>query len=113
MGYWATEQSCAGIGDESAGDHPATPISGTLYKCTAADSWEAYYTPYTYPHPLRDEALLEGDVNGDGVVNTADIEACVRDILGFQDWGEAADVNGDGAVNVLDVQKIVQILSVP
>jgi len=24
----------------------------TLYKCTAADTWTAYYKPYKYPHPL-------------------------------------------------------------
>jgi hypothetical protein len=25
---------------------------GELYQCTAANSWTAYYEPYTYPHPL-------------------------------------------------------------
>jgi hypothetical protein len=53
---------------------------------------------------------LEGDVNGDGLVDVADIEACVGHILGRQDWGEAADVNGDGRVNVLDVQRIVVLV---
>lgn len=33
VGYWATDQQ-------------------TLYVCTATNSWSAYYTPYTYPHPL-------------------------------------------------------------
>jgi len=33
QGYWATDQS-------------------TLYQCTATNTWTAYYTPYTYPHPL-------------------------------------------------------------
>ncbi len=31
--YWATDQN-------------------TLYKCTATNTWTAYYTSYTYPHPL-------------------------------------------------------------
>jgi hypothetical protein len=111
VGYWATEQSCTGIDEASVGAHPITPISGTLYKCTAPDTWEAYYTPYTYPHPLRSEATLEGDVNVDGMVDIADIEACVRHILGKQDWGEAADVNRDGRVNILDVQRIVGLVN--
>lgn len=25
----------------------------TLYRCTAANTWTAYYTPFTYPHPLQ------------------------------------------------------------
>jgi hypothetical protein len=33
VGYWATDQN-------------------TLYVCTATNTWNAYYRPYTYPHPL-------------------------------------------------------------
>jgi hypothetical protein len=92
VGYWTTD-------------------TRTLYKCTASNTWETYYTPYTYPHPLRNEAVLEGDVNSDGLVDMADIEACVGHILGRQDKGEAADVNKDGDVDVLDVQRIVGIMT--
>lgn len=52
VGYWATDQSCYDL-TGMVGANPTTPISGTLYKCTSTDTWEAYYTPYTYPHPLR------------------------------------------------------------
>lgn len=52
VGYWATNQDCSNISDY-VGANPTTPISGTLYKCTATNIWEPYYTPYTYPHPLR------------------------------------------------------------
>lgn len=50
--YWATNQSCTDLTD-MVGANPSTPISGTLYKCTSTNTWEPYYTPYTYPHPLR------------------------------------------------------------
>lgn len=52
VGYWATTQSCTDM-TGMVGANPSTPISGTLYKCTATDTWTASYTPYTYPHPLR------------------------------------------------------------
>jgi hypothetical protein len=52
VAYWATAQSCSDL-TGMVGLAPATPISGTLYKCTAPDTWTKYYTPYTYPHPLR------------------------------------------------------------
>jgi hypothetical protein len=28
-----------------------------LYKCTSTDTWTLDYQPYTYPHPLRNEAV--------------------------------------------------------
>ena len=34
VGYWATDQN-------------------TLYVCNPTNTWTAYYTPYTYPHPLQ------------------------------------------------------------
>ena len=53
VAYWATNQSCSDLSG-MVGANPTTPLSGTLYKCTATDTWTEYYTPYTYPHPLSD-----------------------------------------------------------
>ena len=52
VAYWATNQSCTDM-TSMVGANPSTPISGTLYKCTAPNTWTVHYTPYTYPHPLR------------------------------------------------------------
>ena len=58
VAYWATNQSCADL-TGMVGANPATPISGTLYKCTTENVWTAYYTPYAYPHPLRSESVAD------------------------------------------------------
>jgi hypothetical protein len=50
VGYWATDQ----------GNWNTLGTSGRLYKCTATNTWNVYYTPLPYPHPLRG-----GSVPGD------------------------------------------------
>ena len=57
VAYWATNQSCADL-TGMVGQNPTTPISGTLYKCTAPNTWEEYYAPYIYPHPLSGNATI-------------------------------------------------------
>lgn len=52
VGYWATDQNIFDLRG-MVGRSPASPISGTLYKCTSSGEWTAYFTPLTYPHPLR------------------------------------------------------------
>jgi hypothetical protein len=44
VAYWATDQ---GNWNQSG-----SGAQGQLYKCTAANTWTLFYTPYTYPHPL-------------------------------------------------------------
>ncbi len=56
---------------------------------------------------------LRGDVNGDGVVNVADINAVVNIILGGKTSPEIvkrADVNGDGMINISDVNLLISII---
>lgn len=54
-----------------------------------------------------------GDVNGDGVVNAADIVEVVNYIMGHPTNkfdAAAADANGDGVVNAADIVQIVNII---
>jgi hypothetical protein len=45
VGYWATDED-------------------TFYRCTATDTWTNYYTPFTYPHPLRGESGTGASISG-------------------------------------------------
>ena len=56
---------------------------------------------------------LKGDVNGDGVVNIADVTVLIDYLLGNEADTfnrEAADVNQDGVINIADVTALIDIL---
>ena len=42
----------AGLGGNTPGVGYFATDTSTLYVCNPANTWSAYYTPYTYPHPL-------------------------------------------------------------
>jgi hypothetical protein len=52
VGYWATTQPCDAVDPATVGPQPPTPVSGTLFRCTAADTWTTFYVPLVHPHPL-------------------------------------------------------------
>ena len=52
---------------------------------------------------------LTGDVNGDGSVNIADINAVIDLILSGR-FDAVGDVNGDGAVNISDINALIGII---
>lgn len=51
-----------------------------------------------------------GDINGDGVVDQADIMAIANIVVGLAGFMEEADLNEDGAVNVLDMITAVLLM---
>ncbi len=54
-------------------------------------------------------AGLVGDVNGDGEVNIADVNAVIDMILSGT-FDAVGDVNGDGEVNIADVNAVIDII---
>lgn len=63
---------------------------------------------YYGPHPL-----LQGDVNGDGIVNSDDVTTLVAYILGIPAphfLSCAADINTDGLIDIADITALVNLL---
>jgi hypothetical protein len=64
--YNASFDGTSGVGVGLLSSRPTTCTTGvgywandtkTLYKCNATNTWIAYYTPYTYPHPFRTDCI--------------------------------------------------------
>ena len=78
-----------------------------------ADAYQADWHWYHYFGQIVDDLMpenhLHGDVNGDGEVNIADVNAVIDIILGGN-GNTAADVNGDGEINITDINAILHII---
>ena len=78
--------------------------SGSDKKNIYLDNIKLYYSD-VWPD------VIPGDVNGDGEINIADINAVIDVILsGTTNKEINADVNGDGEVNIGDISAIIDII---
>ena len=59
-------------------------------------------------HYEQDQSI-DGDLNGDGVVNIQDIVLVIYVIINGAE-NDNADINGDGFINILDVVQIINII---
>ena len=67
---------------------------------------KAFYCHYSHTSAPQG---LTGDVNGDGEVNIADVNALIDNILtGVA--GSTADVNADGEVNIADINAVIDLI---
>ena len=73
------------------------------------------YSIYCGNHSLPDQIIIsrkggiKGDVNGDGEVNIADVNAVIDAIFGGAS-NPNADVNGDNEINIADVNAVIDII---
>ncbi len=81
------------------------------------ENWIRQRMPYLDEHIFIEmdepEPAPVGDVNGDGEVNIADVNALIDIILGGYanaSTMKRADVNGDGEVNIADVNALIDII---
>ena len=58
-------------------------------------------------------ALPKGDVNGDGVIDIADVNCIINVILEnapASNFNGRADVNGDGTIDIADINTVIAII---
>ena len=91
-------------------------VDGTTYYARCKTSYldfdgNSHTTAYgpVISFVYRENAGMPGDVNGDGAVNIADINAVIDMILGST-FDAAGDVNGDGAVNIGDINVLINMI---
>ena len=71
------------------------------------------YIDYTFMQGTKPEPqpYERGDVNGDGEISIADVNALISVILGAEDIYEGrADVNGDNEITLADVNALIDII---
>ena len=80
---------------------------GTAAAYQADENWSLYFGQIVEMEP---ETGLKGDVNLDGDVDFADVNAVVDIIMGENGNTTAADVNGDGEINIADINALIHII---
>ena len=97
MGYWTLD-----LNNRQGVLFRISQVGGNKNSSTYVDNFSLYYTGKEGGPDLG----IPEDVNGDGEVNIADVNAVIQVILN-NGHNDAADVNGDGEINIADVNAVI------
>ena len=79
---------------------------GTTSAYRAEKGWKDFVNIVEEVFPHHD-----GDINGDGEINIADINAVIDYIMTGNSWFEYfMDENGDGEINIADINAIINMI---
>ena len=84
------------------------PRGGTVVE--NGDKGQFFTTTSTLPDPYAAATPIAHDVNGDGEVNIADLNAIINAILTGDNINSNMDVNGDGEINIADCNAMIYII---
>jgi len=108
----ATYRLVNGITDMTRGVHGLQQGS-TLYYWVRANYVDGTISDWSNLQRVtltgEPEPALTGDVNGDGEVSVADVNAII-DLILSGGYTDAADVNADGEVTIADVNAVIDII---
>ena len=107
--------ACEDEGDDH--DHEHCEDFLTEEECSESDhcEWHADEMACEDEHHHDDCLGVDGDVNGDSVINVLDVTSIVAVILGNDSWNNEcqavyADFNDDGSVNITDLVEMIQVI---
>ena len=90
----------------------ATDPTDYAVQSTQAVTWIRQRANYLY-NKLKQEQLLPGDVNDDGIIDIKDVTMLIDYIVGVRTDLPSltnADVNGDGYVDIADTSRLIDLL---
>ena len=101
-------------GADYVGTYPINikSIKFTLTKTAEERDYQIDLKSFYCHYPGVEEVvppIITGDVNCDGEINIADVNAVIAVIL-MDDMTPGADVNGDGEVNIADVNAVIDLI---
>ena len=100
----ATYSNCMAIWDVNL-----TSNESTLFRIThLAGNKNCFFDDFALSYSAP-QSSVTGDVNSDGEVNVADVNAIINMVLSGS-FNPLGDVNGDGEVNIADINKIIDII---
>lgn len=99
-------------GTDYVGTYPVTVkiIKFAINKDAEAGSHKLSVKSLYCHYPTTGLESLPGDVNGDGEVSIADINAIIGVILSGSHTNPEADVNHDGEVGIADVNAVIELI---
>ena len=100
-------------GVDNPGTYPLTikSIKFTLNKSgETGDHTLAMKSFYCHYAHIAGSQGLQGDVNSDGEVNIADVNAVIDTILAGTVGESLADVNNDGEINIADINALIDLI---
>ena len=105
--YNGTDEVYVRIAQTSGGSGPKI---FDIYVANEGENSKALLEQLHQEYGDWDDEEFNGDTNGDGTVDVADISAIISVMAGTASY-ENADVNGDGTVDVADISAVISIMA--
>ncbi|MBQ8893268.1 MAG: family 78 glycoside hydrolase catalytic domain [Clostridia bacterium] len=104
--------NCYYISTEPGSETVTGTLSATAAQFTDGTVANALGMAQGEYYPVFAETILNGDLDGDGNLTTADAVLLLRHLVGYEvEFKDDPDVSGDGKISIFDAVKLMQSLS--